>query len=76
MSLGRSAIPLPVLRYSAAASAPSSAALFFLPGHERDLHLADTDPRYLNPAHEAPYAEPSYEDRMLLAEPDPRYLEP
>ena len=77
MSLGRSAIPLPVLRYSSAGTPVVTAAMYFQPGYEDSYRLAGAQPNTLNPASAPTYDQPSYEDTMALADAQPtHYLEP
>lgn len=77
MSLGRSAIPLPVLRYSSAGAPVVVGAMFFQPGYEQGWHLSDSEPNLLDPSTTPTYDQPSYEDTMHLASAQPtHYLEP
>lgn len=78
MSLGRSAIPIPVLRWSSAGAAPPSGeALYLLVRYEKTRMLADAQPSRLNAQYADRYLDPAYEDDMLLADTQPtHYLEP
>lgn len=78
MSLGRSAISLPVLRYSSAgAGPPSGAALYFTPGYDKTRLMAGTQPNRLDAQPSDPFLAPSYADDTLLAGRQPtHYLEP
>lgn len=76
MSLGRSALPLPVLRWSSAGVAPDVEAMYYVPAYERGLLLAADQAATLTPAFEPTDLTPEHEPDTLLADDQPAFMEP
>ena len=76
MSLGRSAIPIPVLRWSSAGVAPIVEAVYYEVGYEQGWHLADGQADMLLARQEQPDVTPGHEDTMLLADDQASFMEP
>lgn len=76
MSLGRSAIPIPVLRWSSAGVAPIVEAVYYEVGYEHGWHLADGQADTLLASPAQPDLTPGHEDTMLLADDQASFMEP
>lgn len=76
MSLGRSAIAIPALRWSSAGVAPTTDAVYYAVGYEQGWHLADGQADTLLASPAQPDLTPSHEDTMLLADDQASFMEP